>query len=132
MADTLVALTAALPPAEKASFGFATHTAIGSVTTGANTATFTAIANQQWFCTHAQVSFAATPGACTFTITDGAGGTVLYQAEFGASTAPLPTVFDFQQRPLHATAGNALQGALSTPGAIKSCITLTGFPAFKP
>lgn len=131
MADTMVALSVASVPAEKASFGIATHTAVGAVASGANTATFTAVAKQQWFCTQAEVSFGGSiTAACTFTISDGA--TVIYQAEFGTTTTPLPTVFDFQQRPLHASVNAALQGALTSPGVPKSAITLMGFPVLQP
>jgi hypothetical protein len=127
MADTPVTLSSVSPAAEKALFGWPSMVAIGAAATGANTATLTAPTNavgMQWAVTSVAVSFgAAVASASTLTILDGA--TVIWQVEISvAQIAPLLFNFD---RPLHGSRNAAVQASLTTPGSVKSAISLAGF-----
>lgn len=136
MADTFTTLSAASPSAEKMSFGIPSATACGDQATGgANTATLTAVTNQQWFLTYICLTFGATiTSACTLTITDGVGGSTIFgPVRIPTITNPIPIVIDFQTRPIHASVGNALQAVLTTPGAaVPNNVSITGFLAIKP
>ncbi len=129
-ADTLNALAATSPTAERALFGVPTHTAIGDVATGANVATFTAKVDMQWCLCEATVSFGATTTAATaFTVSDGA--TVIYKVSLPTITNPGPFQIIWQ-RPLHGTTNTALTLNLATPGSIASTISGSAFPIMKP
>jgi hypothetical protein len=133
MSDTLTALDPSSPVAEKALYGLADWTVVGTAT-GASTATVTARAQSastngvetaayQIAPTRAYLSFGATiTSACTFTVKDGT--TVIFQAEIPTATNPLPIPFDL--RGLRSSAGAALTAAVSSPGSITATITMWG------
>jgi hypothetical protein len=131
MSDTLVALSAISLAAEKALFGVPTATVVGIAATGANTATFTGKTGQQWCLCDVSVSFAATTtAASTLTIKDGT--TVIWQVELPTLTSPAPVVLSFAKRPLHASSAANLVIGLTSPGAIASTISASGFLVTQP
>lgn len=128
MADTQNALGAANFAAEVVLFCLPDWTVVGSETNAAVTATAVAVTGKVNMCYKAYVSFSGASGtaANTFTIKDGSGGTVLFQAAIPAAvTAPI--AFDFSRTPIRATRGNALVAALADPGAgVTGTITIIG------
>lgn len=131
MTDTLNTLAATSPVAERVLYGVPTQTAVGTVTTGANVATFTGVTGKQWYLCEFTLSFGATTtAASTLTVKD--GSTTIYQIDLPTLTNPAPIQFRFDKRPLHASTGAALTINLSSPGTITSTISASAFTVIAP
>lgn len=131
MTDTLTTLPAHSPTAERALFALYDWVCIGTGT-GAQTATVTAVANKQHVLQKAVVSFSAAPASpVTFTVKDGASGTVIFQAEIPAN-ATAPAVYTFEKG-LNNTTNVALVGGVGDPGGTTVCtIWLAGIDIRQP
>lgn len=118
-ANTVVALATLQDlVAEKAAWGGPEWTVIGLATAAASVATLAGATNANSVKVQHYLDYVTFSGSLANTVATSVqikdGSTVIWEAQFPISTAPMLLHFDFSDRPLRCTAGAALIATISS------------------